>query len=85
MVPSLVSDIGSDQEGYLSNKWKVDRPLEFWKMPETQDLRMESIHSSTHTDPQLESADRTVVVASVVAVMDASKDPKQSARQDVFW
>ena len=37
----LVSDMGSDPEGFLINKCRVRNgmPSEFWRIPETQELR----------------------------------------------
>ena len=55
-------------------------PLEFWKLPVTQDLRKKIKKKSTsitsHTKPELDSADRAVIVETrtpAAAVKDASK------------
>jgi hypothetical protein len=72
----LVSDMGSDPEGFLINKCRVRMPVEFWKKPDakTRGRRLtKRAHPALNTDPQLDSADRAVVVARktpVVAVTD---------------
>ena len=38
-MPALVSEMGSDPEGFVTNKSRTNLPVEIWSFPEQQDLR----------------------------------------------
>ena len=60
-TPALVSDMSSDSEGFFTIKTRTNLPLEFWTLPEQQDLRKKLERKSkpddSRADPNKEISD----------------------------